>query len=36
MIVEKPKKPFSIIPRVFAMSMDEKENKIFRRESERI
>ncbi|CAD8093308.1 unnamed protein product [Paramecium sonneborni] len=36
MIVEKTKKPFSIIPRVFAISLDEKENKIFRRESERI
>ncbi|CAK83450.1 unnamed protein product (macronuclear) [Paramecium tetraurelia] len=35
-IVEKAKKPFSIIPRVFAISLDEKENKIFRRESERI
>ncbi|CAD8181946.1 unnamed protein product [Paramecium pentaurelia] len=35
-IIEKTKKPFSIIPRVFAISLDEKENKLFRRESERI
>ncbi|CAD8095050.1 unnamed protein product [Paramecium sonneborni] len=35
MIMEKHKKPFSIIPKVFAMSMDEKENKIFRKEQEK-
>ncbi|CAD8172648.1 unnamed protein product [Paramecium pentaurelia] len=36
MIVEKHKKPFSIIPKVFAISLDDKENKLFKRESEKL
>nr|AAD01794.1 cyclin B2 [Paramecium tetraurelia]AAD08959.1 mitotic cyclin-CYC1b [Paramecium tetraurelia] len=36
MIVEKHKEPFSIIPKVFTTSLDDKENKLFRRESEKI
>ncbi|CAD8100027.1 unnamed protein product [Paramecium sonneborni] len=35
MIMEKHKKAFSMIPKVFAMSVDEKENKIFQREQEK-
>lgn len=35
-IIERSKKPFSMVPRSFTMSIDDNENKLFRKASDRM